>query len=590
MQEIEKYISYNHIVFLSDKLKPCYDYSAANLTLKEISGIINFFDGQTAYLFFQQFLERRISQVHDSERREYGDFQTPAALTDIICSFLLKSNFNPQTVIEPTFGKGAFIVSALQHFKSIKTVIGIEIYDEYVWETKFKILEYFLNNPQSKGPEIYLYKQDIFNLDFHLIKERVVDTVLVLGNPPWITNSELSALNSNNLPNKSNLKNLKGLDAITGKGNFDIGEFISLLMLGNFCKFDGKMAFLIKNSVIKNLIQDLPKFNFCISNVKTYNINAKKYFNAAVEASLFTCNFNQINHELTCESFEDININSVSIKFGWYKDKFISNLESYKNSFKYDGHSPFEWRQGVKHDSSNVFELIKNGTYYLNGFSEKIDIEDDLVYGLIKSSDLKFDYINKPRKYVIITQHFIGENTFYIKDKYPKLFTYLSKYSELLKNRKSSIYNNKPYFSIFGIGNYSFKPYKIAISGLYKIPRFALVFPENDKSLMLDDTCYFLSFDHIDTALFTWCILTDNKSYDLLKSISFFDAKRPYTKDILMRISIDKLAFEKNFNEIFEKINNLNIDISQNICSESWQKYITSFEKSKIADMQTSLF
>ena len=166
----------------------------------------------------------------------------------------------------------------------------------------------------------------------------------------------------------------------------------------------------------------------------------------------------------------------------------------------------------------------------------------------------------------------------------------MSKYEYLLNNRKSSIYKNKPKFSIFGIGDYSFKRYKIAISGLYKIPRFSLIFPEKDKCLMLDDTCYFLSFDNIDIALFTWCILTDKHVFDLLKSISFLDAKRPYTKEILMRISIDKLANEKSFDEIHEKIINLKIDISTNLNYDSWEKYLTSFEKFKTLNMQTSLF
>ncbi|MFQ6121034.1 MAG: N-6 DNA methylase, partial [Methanosarcinales archaeon] len=288
MQEIEKYIKYDHILFLSEKLRKYDDYIKANSILKDITGINNFFDDQTSYLFFKKVLYESIPHVSDSERREYGDLQTPDELTDIICSLLTKSNFYPQSVIEPTFGKGSFIISSLKHFKSIETVVGIEIYNKYVWETKFKILKYFLDNPQKNKPEICLYKQDIFNFDFNLIKEKINGSILVLGNPPWITNAKLSSLNSNNLPNKSNLKNLKGLDAITGKGNFDISEFISLLMLKNFCNFHGKMAFLIKNSVIKNLVQDFRKFNFCISNIKTYKIDAKKYFNASVDASLFT--------------------------------------------------------------------------------------------------------------------------------------------------------------------------------------------------------------------------------------------------------------------------------------------------------------
>ncbi len=576
---IENYLNDININFLKNELGHCQNHYTANLILKEMTGIIDFFEDDKSWSLFLLYLNNGVSD-DNSQRREYGDFQTSAELTNKICSFLIKTNFKPRTIIEPTFGKGSFIISSLKHFESIEYIVGVEIYDRYVWETKFRLLEHFLDNPQKIKPDIYLFKQDIFEFDFQYTQNKMPGPVLVLGNPPWITNSELSTLNSTNVPNKSNLKNFKGLDAITGKGNFDIGECISLLMFDNFSTVNGKMVFLIKNSVIKNLVQNLHKFNYTISNIKTYRIDAKKYFNASVGASVFTCDFNQSDNDLTCESYENLSDNTASVKFGWHNNKFSSDVDAYENSETYDGHSPYEWRQGVKHDSAKVFELIKNDNHYLNGLHEHVEIEDDLVYGLIKSSDLKNDVVRDPRKYVIIPQRFIGEETSYLKKRYPKLFAYLSNHENLLNRRKSSIYRNKPKFSIFGIGEYSFKPYKIAISGLYKFPCFSIVLPENDKCLMLDDTCYFLGFDELEPALFTWSILTDKKAHNLLKSISFRDAKRPYTKEILMRIALDQIAIEKKFEKIYDKILKLEIDVQLQISTESWNKYLNSFEKS----------
>jgi len=590
MEKLKKYIKYQHISYLTKAFGNCDNFVEANVILKNLTGINEFFDSQNSYLFFRNFLEKRISYVSDVERREYGDFQTPGKLTDSICSFLVKENFCPQNIIEPTFGKGSFILSSIKYFNSIKYVFAVEIYEKYVWETKFKILEYFLDNPDVSKPQIFLFKQNIFEFDLNLISGKISGSVLVLGNPPWITNSGLSLLNSDNLPKKSNLKRHNGLDAITGKGNFDIGESISLVMLKNFSSFDGGMAFLIKNSVIKNLVHDLHKFKFKISNIRTYKIDVKKYFNVSVGASLFTCKFNQLNKHIFCEVYSSLNKRFPETKFGWYKGKFVSDLEMYENNSEYDGQSPYEWRQGVKHDGSKIFELTKNNNKYINGFGEEIDVENDLIYGLIKSSDLKKNLIDKPRKYVIITQHFIGEKTTYIKDKYPKLFNYLSKYEDKINNRKSSIYKNKPKFSIFGIGNYSFKPYKVAISGLYKNPFFSLILPENNKPLMLDDTCYFLSFDELETAIFSWCILSDEEAYNLLKSISFTDSKRPYTKDVLMRLSIDKIARDKDFDDILLKIRTLDISNLENINYQSWERYLNSFQKSKVLSKQVSLF
>jgi len=41
-------------------------------------------------------------------------------------------------------------------------------------------------------------------------------------------------------------------------------------------------------------------------------------------------------------------------------------------------------------------------------------------------------------------------------------------------------------------GSLFFKPYKVAISGLYKSSHFSLLLPVDGKPVMLDDTCYLL--------------------------------------------------------------------------------------------------
>ena len=168
--------------------------------------------------------------VEESDRVEYGDFQTNKGLTNRVAKYL-KENISPEIVIEPTCGKGSFIIAALSNFKTLKKVVGIEIYKPYVWETKFSILDYFLSNPDSNKPEITIKHCNIFDFDFKNISKRFPDEkILIIGNPPWVTNAKLGSLNSSNLPQKSNFKNQKGLDAMTGKGNFDIAEYITLML------------------------------------------------------------------------------------------------------------------------------------------------------------------------------------------------------------------------------------------------------------------------------------------------------------------------------------------------------------------------
>ena len=60
--------------------------------------------------------------------------------------------------------------------------------------------------------------------------------------------------------------------------------------------------------------------------------------------------------------------------------------------------------------------------------------------------------------------------------------------------------------------------------------------------MILDDTCYLLGFDTLGKAAVALGLLNSQPVQDLLESIVFPDSKRPYTKDVLMRINLQKVA------------------------------------------------
>jgi hypothetical protein len=510
-----------------------------NKLLREQSGIVDFFEKEDDYTQLKQKI--KISETIVCEPCiEYGDFQTNRKLSLFITKHLFNKKINPKILIEPTCGKGSFILSAVQTFNSLEQIFGIEIQEQYLWDLKFELLEYFLKNSTVNKPEIRLYHYNIFDFDFRQIKKQINGReLLIIGNPPWVTNSTLSSLNSNNLPAKSNFKKTKGIDAITGKGNFDIGENISLKMLDLFANENGNFAFLIKNSVIKNIVYEQKRNKYPISEIEKHTINAKKEFGAAVDASLFVCKFN-FTPEFTAKEF-DFYTSKPRVTLGWVKNKFASDIEKYKKYQHFDGICPFEWRQGIKHDCSKIMELERRDGYFVNALNEEFELEEDLVYGILKSSDLKGDRINTPRKYTIVTQQKIGQETKPVLDKLPKTKAYLERHKDYFLQRKSSIYNGKPMFSIFGVGDYSFKPYKVAISGLYKQTKFTLVEP-NGTVLLLDDTCYFIGFDSIEDAKITQFLLNKPEMQEFIESFIFIDAKRAITKDLLMRIDLKEIA------------------------------------------------
>ena len=151
-----------------------------------------------------------------SGKREYGDYQTPIDFAEKVCLYLKDyRHIKPSAIIEPTCGVGNFLKCGLMF--EADEYYGIEINPEYC-----EICKSSINSN----------KMDIINSDFFATSSKALiknkRQILIIGNPPWVTNSTLSVLGSENLPIKANFKGLKGIDALTGASNFDICEYIIL--------------------------------------------------------------------------------------------------------------------------------------------------------------------------------------------------------------------------------------------------------------------------------------------------------------------------------------------------------------------------
>ncbi|MEC4814342.1 MAG: SAM-dependent methyltransferase, partial [Scytonema sp. PMC 1069.18] len=207
----------------------------------------------------------------------------------------------------------------------------------------------------------------------------------------------------------------------------------------------------------------------------------------------------------------------------------------------YDINANIKWRSGIKHDCSKIMEFRQINDTLVNGLGEVVKIEETYLFPLIKGSDIAQNRIRTTDKYILVTQKFVGEPTECIKTLAPKTWSYLESYATYLDNRKSKIYQNNPRFSIFGIGSYTFAPWKIAICGLYKKLEFRLVGRLNSKPTVFDDTVYFLSFDDEQAAYTTYELLTSPTALDFYSSLIFWDEKRPIKSSILNSLNLTAL-------------------------------------------------
>ena len=462
-----------------------------------------------------------------------GDYQTPLPLARQVVSLLFSKQRSWERVLEPTCGVGNFIRACLEHSQDIREVIGLEIQRQHV-EAAMRI--------HSDSTSVSVIQQDIFEIDIAgALPWKSDSPLLIVGNPPWVTNAELGRLNGSNLPHKSNYHKLSGLDAITGKSNFDIAEAIWLKLLGQLQSEPVTIALLCKTTVARKVAQYLLQQNLPVNHMSLYHINAQKWFDAAVDAGLFVVQLNQGDDRCDgVEVYDSLKCAQPAKTMGIVNQQIVADIRSYRDVAFVDGESSLQWRQGVKHDASKVMELtLRNGSYR-NGYGSVVDIESEYIYPLLKSSDItSIGPGFAPRKYVIVTQRKLGQKTIYLQDHAPKLWEYLNSHADKLDARKSSIYKKASRFAMFGIGDYSFAPSKVVVSGFYLPAKFVAVARYDGKEVLLDDTCYFIPFYDERQASFVASLLNHSAVDTFLKCVVFPDSKRPITKRVLQRIDID---------------------------------------------------
>lgn len=466
---------------------------------------------------------------------EFGDFQTPEALAITLCERLTALGLKPDVVVEPTCGVGAFILAAVRAFPGARSVLGFEVNREYLHVLAARLY----NEPTSE--RVTLEQADFFSTDWRAKIDPLKGNLLILGNFPWVTNATQGALGSGNLPQKSNFLGHAGFDAISGKANFDISESMLLEVLRWFQKRSGDIAMLVKTAVARKVLAHAERHKDAVREAFIIGIDAKKSFDASVDACLLVvrlCGDRQrANYDYTVFANLDDNIGT---RVGHRDGLTVADLHAFGQGRHLLGNSPEKWRSGVKHDAAAVMEFTDSDQGLVNGLGEAVLIEPDYLYPLLKGSDIGSGKEWRS-KWVLVTQQAVGQSTQLIRSRAPATWRYLEDHAAQLDQRASIIYAKNPRFSIFGVGEYAFRPWRVAICGLYKNLRFRLIGPMSGKPVMFDDTVYYLSFDSEDRARSALRSLSSEPAVSLLNSLIFWDEKRPVKTALLNVLDWSKL-------------------------------------------------
>ena len=439
-------------------------------------------------------------------------------------------------------------MACLENFPATKKVIAADINAEYV-----SSLQSLLYRDPCK-PNARVFCGDFYVSDWARLVQELEDPVLIIGNPPWVTNAGLSVIGGCNLPAKSNFQNHTGLDALTGRSNFDVSEWMLIRESEWLNGRQGTLAMLCKTAVGRKVLFEAWKRAMQISLSDIFLIDAAQYFGAAVDACLLVVNFSPSIRTTECSVYRSLQDDASSSTFGLRDGRLVSDISAYERWEFLSGQDERKWRSGIKHDCAELMELRSvGGGFYANGLGQRVELEEKYLYPMLKGSQLANRGPILLDRWMLVPQRSIGDDTSVIKDLAPKTWQYLQAHERRLERRASSIYKGRPKFSVFGVGEYSFAPWKVAISAFYKKLDFKVVASVDGKPVVFDDTCYFLPCQSQEEAECLARLLKSAPAREFYNALIFWDAKRPITNDVLRQLDLFAVAREVGLDQTLRR-------------------------------------
>ena len=465
------------------------------------------------------------------QRVELGDWQTPKALADAVVELVARSGGRFASVLEPTCGTGTFLAAA-RRFSGAR-LVGYERSPAYVEAARRALA----------GTDATVQIADFFATDWASVVGGLPEPLLLLGNPPWVTNSTLGALAAQNVPAKSNHRRQAGFDALTGKSNFDISEWMLGRLLDATRGRRFTLGMLCKTAVARRLLERCAGSEWELSGA-VHAVDARAHFAATVAAVLLVVRGSGERARAATEPrwavYASLAASEPASYMGVSRGRVFSDFDAYRATAALEAESAQGWRSGVKHDLARVMELVEEDGTLRNGLGEAVAIERDYVYPLFKGTDLARARRLPPR-FVLVTQRALGEDTSVIRERAPATWRYLERHRAAFEARKSRIYRGQPAFSMFGVGEYTFALHKVAISALHKELTFRALAPEGARPIVLDDTAYFLPCASAKRAALLVRALESPLARRFFEARLFWDAMRPINKALLESLSLDAL-------------------------------------------------
>lgn len=491
-------------------------------------------------------------------RHSMGEFYTPDWLASFVIEIVTqgdKEAYN-KTYIDPACGSGTFIFSLIKKFKKLsnnkifKNVCGIDINPltvlaaktnylllyskefEFEKNIKLNIPIYYADTISANSNNTMLFQEQN---DYEILK--LIKHDYIVGNPPWVNWEYLPKtyrMKNAHLWQHYNLFSQKGMDASFIKE--DISVLLTYVALDKYLKPNGKLGFVIKETLLKSVKQGegFRKFkiqptNTPINPFRVDDLTAIKPFKDAVtrtalffvkkgEEPKFPIDFVLWTPKNGKRSFDNsLDTSQINnyINFEWQKarpsEKGVSNSGWITETENKTHQSNLVLGKSEYIGRTGVFTGGANGIFWLNIIADNIDtvtvnniteraknkmknvqleLEKDFVFPFLTGNELdlwSYEY----SKYILCPH--TADSKMYPIDinvlkKYPLTERYFFEFKLELENRKGFTtfdkhIHLKNYYALQRIGDYTFSNYKVAWRFISKEFKPAVIEYTNDKYL-----------------------------------------------------------------------------------------------------------
>lgn len=197
------------------------------------------------------------------------------------------------------------------------------------------------------------------------------------------------------------------------------------------------------------------------------------------------------------------------------------------------GECVHEIRHGVKDDAEAVFDIDRD---HLD------DLEHDRVYPYLKSRHIvKYGLFGHDLRLVPVDKAGEGDESALL-EQCPATYEYLDGHREQLADRGSSWLDGGPFYNVFGVGEYTWAPYKLVWCRLGFKPHFAVVSTVEDPTLgeklvVPGDHCMFVGFDE-ERAAHALCALLNSSVYQRTLRELAGDGKASLSKSVVSELEL----------------------------------------------------